>query len=186
MMITWVRRAALLGSLWAAAVCAGPDQVSADAVTNLEAYAAYKSGDFERARLIWVELAERGNTTAMNNLANMFDQGQGVDEDPAEAARILRLAAERGDAVAQLNLGLAYEAGRGVPRDNRRAAEWFLLAARQGDPQAQLNLGVMLATNYGGGLDTATPQQRAEAVRWLEQAADGGDPEAPGYLRLLR
>ena len=165
---------------------AGRDQVSADAITNLEAYAAYKSGDYGRARAIWSRLAERGNTTAMNNLANMFDQGQGVDADPVEAARLLRIAAERGDHVAQLNLGLAYERGRGVPRDNRLAAEWFRRAAVQGDAQAQLNLGVMLATNYGAGIETTSAAQLAEAASWLEQAAGNGEQEATDYLDLLR
>ncbi len=185
-----VRVALLLCTLALAAT--GPranadrDQVSADAITNLEAYAAYKSGDYDRARAIWSRLAMRGNTTAMNNLANMFDQGQGVDEDPVEAARLLRLAAERGDHVAQLNLGLAYERGRGVPRDNRLAAEWFRRAAVQGDAQAQLNLGVMLATNYGAGIETTSAAQRAEAASWLEQAAGNGEPEAAEYLDLLR
>ena len=115
---------------------AGPDRSSAEAVESLKAYALYKAGDYEQARQLWQALAERGNTTAINNLANLYDQGQGVDQDPVEAVRLLRRAAELGDPVAQLNLGLAYERGRGVARDNRIAAQWFRLAAEQEGEQA--------------------------------------------------
>lgn len=101
----------------------GVDASVADAVANLNAYAAYKSGDYAQARKLWRALAARGNTTAMNNLANMFDQGQGTARNSEVSVRWLRKAAEAGDRIAQLNLGLAYEDGRGVTRDNRTAAK---------------------------------------------------------------
>ena len=56
-----------------------------EAVTNLEAYAAYKMGQYAKARSIWEGLAAKGNTTALINLANLFQQGQGVSEDQKRA-----------------------------------------------------------------------------------------------------
>ena len=162
-----------------------PDQVARQGLAALHAYAAYKSGNYNRALDLWRTLAEQGNTTAMNNLANMYEQGQGTEQDLGKAADWLRKAAEVGDHIAQLNLGLAYEKGRGVPRDNEQAAHWFRLAAEQGDRDAQFNLGIMLATAYGEGFAAATGAQKQEAGEWLAKASEGGHPDAGAFLSLL-
>lgn len=162
------------------------DQASVDAVESLNAYAAYKLGDYETARERWLALAERGNTSAMINLANLHEQGQGVPRDLAKAVAWLTQGAELGDSRAQLNLGLAYEKGTGVERDPRQAAQWFRQAAEQGDTTAQFNLGVMLATAYGEGLGSSEPADRAEAAAWLEKAAAGGHPDAAEFLATVR
>ena len=59
-------------------------------------------------------LAEQGDAEAQNNLGIMYDSGDGVPEDDAEAVRLFRLAAEQGDGEAQYNLGLMYDDGEGV------------------------------------------------------------------------
>jgi len=161
------------------------DRNSVEAVESLNAYAAYKLGDYETARERWLSLAERGNTSAMINIANLYDQGQGVARDQAAALEWLELAAELEDPRAQLELGLAYEKGQGVERDPKRAAEWFRQAAEQGDTTAQFNLGVMLATAYGAGLEQSSAGERAEAAQWLEKAATGGHADAPEFLSTL-
>ncbi len=163
-----------------------PDRVSIEAVKSLEAYAAYKLGDYETARQRWLPLAEGGNTSAMINLANLYEQGQGVARDPVAAAAWLTKAAELDDPRAQVSLGLAYETGQGVARAPRTAAAWFRRAAEQGDTTAQFNLGVMLATAYGEGLAASTPEQRREAMAWLDRAVQGGEREAEDMLNLLR
>lgn len=162
------------------------DRPGQEAVESLEAYAAFKKGDYKTAREQWLSLAERQNTSAMINLANLYEQGKGVDPDPVAAAEWLTKAADLGDSRAQLNLGLAYERGAGVPRDPRRAADWFRLAAEQGDGTAAFNLGIMLATAYGAGLAKSSPAERAEAATWLEQAAAQGHPGAPAFLATVR
>ena len=66
----------------------------------------------------------------------MYEHGDGVPQDHAEATRLYRLAAEQGDARAQCNLGLMYEHGDGVPQDHAEAARLYRLAADQGDARA--------------------------------------------------
>lgn len=88
-----------------------------EAVKNLKAYAAYKSGQYDTARRMWEELAEKGNTTALVNLANLFQQGQGVTEDQKRAMGYVQKAAELGDARAQFELGIAHEKGTVVDRN---------------------------------------------------------------------
>ena len=77
----------------------------------------------------------------------MYDNGEGVLKDEAEAVKWFRLAAEQGDAKAQFNLGLMYDNGEGVLKDEAEAVRWFRLAAEQGVATAQFNLGI----RYGKG-----------------------------------
>ena len=66
----------------------------------------------------------------------MFEKGQGVAKDNAEALRLFRLAAAQGYASAQVNLGYMFENGKGVAQDRAEAIRWFRLAAAQGDADA--------------------------------------------------
>ena len=67
------------------------------------------------------ERADQGDAGAQNNLGVMYDTGQGVPRDDAEAVRWYRLAAEQGHARAQFNLGVNYDNGEGVPEDDAEA-----------------------------------------------------------------
>ena len=73
-----------------------------------------------------------------------------MPQNPAEAARLFRLAAEQGHATAQSNLAILYFNGKGVPQDHAEAAYWSYLAAKQGYALAQYNLGTMYANGEGG------------------------------------
>jgi len=80
-----------------------------------------------------------------------------------------------GDADAQFNLGQAYKLGRGVPADLNQAEEWYRRAAIQGHPQAEENYGLALFQN----------NKRAEAVPWLQRAADRGEARAQFVLGTM-
>jgi TPR repeat protein len=67
----------------------------------------------------------------------MFDFGQGVAKDDAEAVRWYRLAAAQGHAGAQFNLGNMFAKGRCVAKDDAEAVRWWCLAAAQGHVSAQ-------------------------------------------------
>lgn len=156
-----------------------------EAVINLKAYAEYKLGNYDKAKKIWEDLAEKGNTTALINLANLFQQGQGVTEDQKEAMGYVERAAKLGDARAQYELGMAYEKGNVLERDIEKAAMWLKKSAEQDDADGQFAYGVMLATAKGEGLDKATPEERAEAINWLKKAKANGNLEAADYINVL-
>jgi TPR repeat protein len=59
----------------------------------------------------------------------MYNEGRGVPQDYAEAAKWYKLAAEQGDALAQYNLGLSYARGEGVTPDPVTAHMWLNLAS---------------------------------------------------------
>jgi len=115
--------------------------------------------------------AEQGDATAKYNLGFMYDYGQGVAENDAEAARWYRLAADQGSASAQYSLGLLYGIGAGVPENGAEAAKWFRLAAEQGHASAQANLGVMIANGE------RVSEDHAQAYKWLKLSAAQGQKD---------
>ena len=62
----------------------------------------------------------------------MYEEGQGVRQDYAQAEQWYRKAAEQGNAGAQFNLGLMYAKGEGVRQNYKIAKEWFGKACDNG------------------------------------------------------
>ncbi len=63
-------------------------------------------------------LADQGDAMAQLYLGSMYDNGEGVPENDAEAVKWYRKAADQGDAMAQLYLGSMYDNGEGVPEND--------------------------------------------------------------------
>ena len=87
--------------------------------------------------------AERGLAFAQVNLGLMYDPGDGVPENEAEAVMWYRLAAEQGNANGQVNLGVMYANGEGVPQNNVRAHMWWSVSAAQGHEDARANRDII-------------------------------------------
>ena len=122
--------------------------------------AACERGNYAAAFREFKPLAEEGLAQAQFNLGNLYRKGDGVAQDPAEAARWFRKAAEQGLAEAEFNLGVIYVIGTGVARDPAEATRWFRKAAEQGLARAQFSLGSV--TNH------ITPKQRTiRADCWI-------------------
>ena len=62
------------------------------------------------------QAADQGDAEAQYNLGLMYDNGEGVLQDDAEAVKWYRLAAEQGRADAQLLLGNMYVSARASSR----------------------------------------------------------------------
>lgn len=119
-----------------------------------------------------LQRAQQGDAGAQLLLGSLYDTGQGVLEDDAEALRWYRLAAEQGLAEAQVNLGVMYDNGEGVSEDDAEAARWYRLAAEQGHPKAQLNVALQYILGEG------VPVDHVRAYAWLDLGAARGDPDA--------
>ena len=59
-----------------------------------------------------LKAAEQGEVDAQNNLGAVYENGDGVPQDYAEAVRWYREAANQGYALAQFNLGFLYYEGK--------------------------------------------------------------------------
>lgn len=97
-----------------------------------EGLAAYEKGDYKEALKLWLPEAEKGHVIAQNNVAILYDRGQGVKKNNREAFKWYQRAAEQGHSHAQYNLGRMYDNGEAVDRDAVFAFKWYTLAALSG------------------------------------------------------
>jgi TPR repeat protein len=116
---------------------------------------------------------------AQYNLATLYDQGLGTQNDPALALLWYRTAAEAGSPLAANNLGYFFEYGLGVPQDDGAALAWYRKAAAAGLATAQNNLAIMHQLGRG------TRRDFKAAARWYRAAAEQGFAEAQLNLGVL-
>ena len=95
----------------------------------------------------------------------MYERGNGVAQDYAEALKWYRKAADRGFPPAEVNLGVWYETGKGVAQDLAEAVNLYRKAAEQGFAVAQNNLGSMYFRGLG------VPKNLVQAYLWYTLAA---------------
>ena len=77
-------------------------------------------------------LGNKGHIVAQFALGFMYERGEGVPKDSAQAVAWYRKSAEQGDDNAQFFLGRMYRDGIGVPKDLLISYMWLNLAAAQG------------------------------------------------------
>ena len=118
---------------------------------------------------MWYRLAaNQGDAFAQTNLALMYNFGDGVSQDYAEAMKWYRLAANQGDAFAQTNLALMYAEGQGVPQDFVQAEAWFTLAASI-IPTTQKEARDFAVKNRDALAAKMKPEQLAEASKLAQE-----------------
>ncbi len=130
---------------------------------------AAKRGDHETALNEWLPLAAQGDIDAQFALGFLYNTGQGVPQDYAQAHKWYLKAAAQGHATAQVNLGVLYANGQGVPSDYAQARKWYLKAAAQGHARAQVKLGVLYAEGR------SVPQDYVFSHMWFNLAAAQGE-----------
>jgi TPR repeat protein len=140
---------------------------------------AFNAGDYATALRELRPLAEQGYVDAQVNLGFMYDKGEGVAQDDAQAAAWFRKAADQGDAKAQFNLGNKYRRGEGVAQDYSQAMAWYRKAADQGDADALFNLGFMYAKGQG------VTRDYLQGHEWIFKAAAQGHAEAQSMVPTL-
>ena len=152
------------------------------------------------AERFWYErAAEQGHQGAMFNLACMFSNHEGGENDIPRALELYRRCGELGDREAffdygvlleeqgrpveqviaayrragtpeaWFNLALLYDYGRGVPVDHRRAVRYYRRAADAGHIEAACNLGA----SYHHG--TGVRKDEHKAFFYIRFAAENGD-----------
>ncbi len=155
---------------------ADQQRIAREMIQVLEAYAVYKMGQYEEAFTRYQALAESGNRQGMLNLANMYANGLGTDQNLEQAFVWYQRGAEAGDAISMLELADAYRAGIGVAADEQQALYWYTQAAEAGEPDAQWQLAQHLLASG----------QSDAGMEWAAKAADQGQIEAQRYLRSVQ
>jgi len=111
--------ASLLSFLMACPILAGPIE---------DSIKAYRRGDYKTAYQLIKPQAEKGDDVAQFVLGFMYDEGKGVPQDYAEAAKWYSMAAKQGNKAAQHNLGLIDDQGQ-VSKDRAEMQKWHRRAA---------------------------------------------------------
>ena len=105
----------------------------------------------KEAAKIFHQCAEVGNEASMIWLAQLYDNGLGVEKDLLKSVDWERQAAERGYSIGEYNYGLSILRGRGPVQDTEVGKMWIQRAAQQGDVSAQ----TLIDEDYN--LDVAIP-----------------------------
>jgi TPR repeat protein len=135
--------------------------------------------DYAGARACYERAAAFGHTRAMHNLAHLYLQGQGVEQDAATALEWMRRAAEGGEAMAQYHMGVFLSEGKLLSPAAAEAVGWYRRAAAQGLPMAMHNLAWCYL--QGVGLDVDLEQ----ALTLFRQAAAAGQAESAPMIEYL-
>jgi len=151
---------------------------------------AFQRCDFARAVQLRREAGQRGNADAQYSLGQIYEVGQYVPSDYAEAAKWYGLAAAQGFPAAIEKRGPDGSTRLNPPgsiapasQDDLHAAQTasvrqFRPLAEQGQAEAQEKLGYMYSMGYG------VAQNTAEAVSWWIKAAEQGNATAQWSLGL--
>ncbi|QEY26908.1 tetratricopeptide repeat protein [Neisseria zalophi] len=99
-------------------------------------YGLNRPQDYLLARKLYLQAAELHHSKAQTNLGMMYYNGQGVDNDPDQAAYWFEQAANQGDTIAQYNLACLYYHGYGVMPNTQTACHWLQTAINNGHEHA--------------------------------------------------
>ena len=103
--------------------------------------------DFSKAIALFEKAAEQGNTVALRELGEIYQNGDSGVVDEAKAFSYFSRASVLGDPAAHVTLGLMYAEGTGVPRNGQRAISLMQLAADKDFTIAYLTLGTLTHTS---------------------------------------
>ena len=90
--------------------------------------------------------------------------GDGVEKDPVEGARYLKLAADNGNPLAQMHYGLCLKKGESVPVNLEQAVWYLKVSADQGEKDAQYGYAQCLRKGEG------VAQDRNAALQYYKMA----------------
>lgn len=148
----------------------------ADGVAGLQ---AYEAGDYATALKEFLPLAEAGQPSAQAAIGQMYLDGHGVPQDPAQAAIWLEKAAGGGNARARAQIGALYATGTGVTQDEMKASYWLLKAANQNVRQSQRFMALRFYAGQG------VPKDLAQSFLYAALCARQGDQDGQALLNQL-
>jgi hypothetical protein len=149
------------------------------AMNNL-GYIKMLQRQFDQAKNLLHDAADRGSVDALYNLATMYDRGFGDMANIHLAVSYYTKASDLNHSKAQKRLGDIYYSGaEGIPIDHGKALQYYFSSALQGNADAQNNLGIMHEEGIG------VEQSDEEAVRWYSDAAQQCHMDACFNLALM-
>ena len=147
---------------------------------------------YDEATALLTRTAEAGEAKAQHFLAMMYENGNGVVRDFAQAAYWYGRTAKSGDREAQLTYAMILALGKGIEPDLAAACHWATLSLHSGNEKARQALQIIRAQAKDAA-DAATEAFVAaqqtndvdEALRQLRHAAECGSVNAQFALFQL-
>lgn len=145
-----------------------------------ELFTAAKDSDnarlnYARAYGLYKQKAAEGDADALYRQGYMEQNGLGTDTDAAAGIAHLQQAADQGCLPAVYQLFKTYESGVGTAMDEYAA---YLCAKRLADEAKDAQMAYLVADTLLKGMGDRLPADRAQAEPYLEQAVNGGVPDA--------
>ncbi|MBM7067437.1 caspase family protein [Actibacterium sp. 188UL27-1] len=137
-------------------------------------------GDFGASMQAYATARDMGSMAALNNIATLHENGEGVPPSPETAFPLYVEAAEGGDVLAMTNAARMLEYGRGTPQDVTAAARWYQAAVDKGDSFALSKLVPFYLEGRGG-----IPQDTEKGFDLYRQAIARGDAMAMATVAVL-
>jgi localization factor PodJL len=136
-------------------------------------------GDAAGSAVLLKKAAEKGLAVAQYRLAKLYEHGQGVPQDLAQARALTEQAARAGNASAMHDLGVYLANAEGSKLDEESAFTWFRKAAEFGVQDSQYNVGLLYQQGRGVAPDAN------QAYYWFSVAAAAGDKAAAAHAAML-
>lgn len=200
----WKRDFAWAQALWRSMADAGDSEALVE-LGHLARRGDGRPKDAAEARQLYEAALAKGHPDGEAGLGRLAETAE--KPDLAEAVRRYRAAAARGSAWAKYYLGLMHRHGEGLPVDLPLSLKWLREAAAQGHLEAEHEAASALLRGIGvtadvpaargvlqrlAGLGHPASQRElafallqespAQALPWMQRAADGADPIARGFL----
>jgi TPR repeat protein len=135
---------------------------------------AFGRGDYEGALAVWRPIAEKGDVAMQLLVGSIYDYGQGVPQDDAEAVKWYERAAAQGSAKGQYQAGAVYARSPQV-KDPVQGYKWLTIAARSLEAGPKDGITADQATT----LRTLIAQGMSEAdIAKAKQEADAFKPKS--------
>jgi uncharacterized protein len=145
----------------------------------------YNSKQFKKSikefkKVVDNDLVEaKKKSDAMYNLAVIYDNGIGVDQNKEKALHWYKLASDSNHKIAQFNLAWMFYNGEKIEKNNFEAFKYYSLSAEQGYAKAQFNLGNLLYAGEGVLKDYVL------AYKWFKISLLNGIKESENFLNKV-
>lgn len=137
----------------------------------------FREGSYAQSAEIITDAARKGNTDAAFLLALFYQQGIGIEADPAGAYNLFQqLAFRTHDARAYTYMGLARLQGNGCKMDETLGKLYLDTAAALGNEKGMYYLAICYMQGYGCDPDSLL------SVKWLQESARLGNAEAMNLM----
>ena len=129
----------------------------------------YFEEDYKKAFDIYKKACDGGESSSCTEMANMYNNGKGVEKNYKKANELYKIACDDYDFEACRELATNYKNGDGIRQDYKKAAELYQKACDNDEYEACNNLGVMY--DDGEGVDKSAKK----AMELYKKACDSGE-----------